>query len=50
MISFDNADSFAAKGSYIRETGLRGFSIWEVGGDYDGILLDSIRCAAGFDW
>ncbi|KAF8836466.1 glycoside hydrolase family 18 protein [Paxillus ammoniavirescens] len=50
MISFDNADSFAAKGSYIRETGLRGFSIWETGGDYDDILLDSIRCAVGFDW
>ncbi|KAF8836468.1 hypothetical protein BDN67DRAFT_1014685 [Paxillus ammoniavirescens] len=49
MFNFDNADSFAAKGRYIRETGLRGFSMWEAGGDYDDILLDSIRRAAGFD-
>ncbi|KIJ18459.1 chitinase [Paxillus involutus ATCC 200175] len=49
MISFDNADSFAAKGNYIKETGLRGFAMWEAAGDYDDILLDSIRCAAGFD-
>ncbi|KIK80302.1 glycoside hydrolase family 18 protein, partial [Paxillus rubicundulus Ve08.2h10] len=49
MISFDNADSFAAKGSYIKDTGLRGFAMWEAAGDYDDILLDSIRCAAGFN-
>ncbi|KIK76578.1 glycoside hydrolase family 18 protein, partial [Paxillus rubicundulus Ve08.2h10] len=49
MISFDNADSFAAKGSYIKDTGLRGFAMWEAAGDYDDILLDSIRFAAGFD-
>ncbi|KIJ18457.1 glycoside hydrolase family 18 protein [Paxillus involutus ATCC 200175] len=49
MISFDNADSFAAKGNYIKETGLRGFAMWEAAGDYDDILLDSIGCAAGFD-
>ena len=48
MISFDNAQSFAAKGNYIKETGLRGFSMWETGGDYNGILLDSIRVAAGY--
>ena len=47
MISFDNAESFAAKGSYIKQTGLRGFSMWEAGGDYDNILLDSIRSATG---
>ncbi|KIK75293.1 glycoside hydrolase family 18 protein [Paxillus rubicundulus Ve08.2h10] len=49
MVSFDNADSFAVKGSYIKETGLRGFAMWEAGSDYDDILLDSIRCTAGFD-
>jgi len=48
MVSFDNAQSFAAKGKYIKETGLRGFAMWEAGGDYHDILLDSIRCAAGF--
>lgn len=49
MISFDNAQSFAAKGSYIEDIGLRGFAMWEAGGDYNDILLDSIREAAGFD-
>ncbi|KAF9232667.1 chitinase [Melanogaster broomeanus] len=42
MVSFDNAESFAAKGTYIKETGLRGFAMWEAGGDYQDILLDSI--------
>jgi chitinase len=49
MISFDDAQSFAAKGNYIKETGLKGFSMWQAGGDYNGLLLDSIRNAAGFD-
>jgi len=48
MISFDNAQSFAVKGNYIKSTGLAGFSMWEAGGDSHDILLDSIRAAAGF--
>jgi chitinase len=48
MISFDNAQSFAVKGEYIKSKGLRGFSMWEAGGDTDDILLDSIRESAGF--
>jgi chitinase len=47
MVSFDNAESFAAKGSFIKEAGLRGFAMWEAGGDYQDILLDSITCAIG---
>ncbi|KAG2358581.1 glycoside hydrolase superfamily [Suillus spraguei] len=43
MISFDNPQSFAVKGKFIEETGLRGFTMWEVAGDYDDILLDAIR-------
>jgi chitinase len=42
MISFDNVQSFAAKGKYIKNTKLRGFAMWEAGGDYDNMLLDSI--------
>lgn len=48
MVSFDNAQSFAAKGRFIKSTGLRGFAMWEAGGDYKNILLNSIRYAAGF--
>ena len=49
MVSFDNAQSFTAKGNFIKETGLRGFAMWEAGGDYDEILIDAIRDAAGFE-
>ncbi|KAF8762019.1 Glycoside hydrolase family 18 protein [Rhizoctonia solani] len=48
FVAFDNAESFAAKGKFINATGLRGFAMWEAGGDFDDILLDSIRSAAGF--
>ncbi|KAG0702498.1 glycoside hydrolase superfamily [Suillus ampliporus] len=44
MISLDNTWSFAAKGKYIKKTGLRGFAMWEAGGD---MLIDSIIKAVG---
>jgi len=47
MVSFDNADSFAAKGKFISQNGLRGFAMWEAGGDFEDILLDSIRKTSG---
>ncbi|KAJ7846700.1 hypothetical protein B0H14DRAFT_2357478, partial [Mycena olivaceomarginata] len=40
MVSYDDAASFAAKGKYIIDNGL-------AGGDYRGILLDSVRKATG---
>ncbi|KAG2039741.1 glycoside hydrolase family 18 protein [Suillus americanus] len=46
MVSFDNVESYAAKGKYIKNAGLRGFAMWEAGGDYNNMLLDSIICAA----
>ncbi|PPQ64866.1 hypothetical protein CVT26_002584 [Gymnopilus dilepis] len=46
MVSFDNAQSFAAKGKFIVDKKLRGFAMWEAGGDYKDILLDSIRASA----
>lgn len=47
FVSYDNAKSFAAKGQYILDTGLHGFAMWEAGGDYNNILVDSIRGAVG---
>lgn len=47
MISYDNPKSFAAKGKFIKEAGLRGFTMWEAGGDYNNMLLDSISEAMG---
>ncbi|THU95533.1 glycoside hydrolase [Dendrothele bispora CBS 962.96] len=45
MVSYDDSRSFTAKGSFIASTGLAGFAMWEVGGDVNDILLDSIRNA-----
>ncbi|KAG2135821.1 glycoside hydrolase family 18 protein [Suillus clintonianus] len=47
MVSFDNIPSFAAKGEYIKDAGLRGFSMWQAGGDHNDLLLDSIIDAFG---
>lgn len=46
-ISYDDATSFAAKGSFIKEKALRGFAMWHAAGDYKDILLDSISVAIG---
>ncbi|KAF9003663.1 endochitinase [Cyathus striatus] len=48
FISYDDPRSFAAKGRFIRSNGLRGFSMWEAGGDYQNRLLNSIRDAAWY--
>ncbi|KAI0049237.1 glycoside hydrolase family 18 protein [Auriscalpium vulgare] len=47
-IAYDDAKSFAAKGAFIEKTGLRGFAMWQTGGDYKDTLMNSIRGAAGF--
>jgi chitinase len=40
-ISYDDPESVAAKASYVRERGLGGVVIWELGGD-DGALIRAI--------
>ncbi|KAG1725422.1 glycoside hydrolase family 18 protein [Suillus paluster] len=45
MISYDNAESFTAKGTFIKNTGLLGYAMWEAGGDYNHILIDAINSA-----
>lgn len=39
MISYDSPDVLAAKADYVRETGLGGIMIWELGGDDDDHTL-----------
>jgi chitinase len=46
-VSYDDATAFAAKGSFIKSTSLRGFSMWEAGGDSQDILLDTILGSSG---
>ncbi|PPQ87480.1 hypothetical protein CVT25_008216 [Psilocybe cyanescens] len=41
-VTYDNAQSYAIKGGFIHSAGLKGFAIWEAGGDYNDTLLDSI--------
>lgn len=48
MIAYDDAQSFAAKGKFIASENLRGFAMWEAGGDSQDILLNSIRASSGF--
>ncbi|ESK96283.1 glycoside hydrolase family 18 protein [Moniliophthora roreri MCA 2997] len=49
MVSYDDATSFAVKGKWINENGLKGFAMWHVLGDFDDILLDAISEAMGVD-
>ncbi|KAI3612028.1 glycoside hydrolase family 18 protein [Moniliophthora roreri] len=46
-ISYGDAKAFKAKGHFIRDLNLCGFSIWEITGNYDNILLNAIREGAG---
>ncbi|KAJ6538875.1 glycoside hydrolase family 18 protein [Mycena vulgaris] len=45
LISYDDPRSFAAKGAFVRANKLAGFSMWEIGGDPKGVLLDAILSA-----
>ena len=36
------------QGDFIATHGLKGFAMWEAGGDYNELLLDAIRLGAGF--
>ncbi|KAK7046890.1 glycoside hydrolase family 18 protein [Favolaschia claudopus] len=47
MVSYDDATSFAAKGKFINAEGLLGFAVWDVTGDQNDILLDSLHEAMG---
>ncbi|ESK91727.1 glycoside hydrolase family 18 protein [Moniliophthora roreri MCA 2997] len=46
-ISYGDAKAFKPKGHFIRDLNLGGFSIWEITGNYDNILLNAIREGAG---
>ena len=48
MVSFDDARAFEAKGEFIKNYGLAGYSMWEAGGDYKDILIDAIRMGGGY--
>lgn len=43
LVTYDNAQSFASKGDFIKTTGLKGFSMWEAAGDPNNILINAIR-------
>lgn len=41
MFSYDDATSYAAKGRFITENRLLGFSMWDINGDND-VLVNAI--------
>ncbi|KAF9268382.1 endochitinase [Marasmius fiardii PR-910] len=43
MVAYDSAETWQAKGQYIQEADLGGFSIWHSASDPTDILLDSVR-------
>ncbi|KAG6826962.1 hypothetical protein H0H92_013736 [Tricholoma furcatifolium] len=45
MVSYDNAQSFAAKGKFISDNAILGFAMWDAAGDSDNILIDAITSA-----
>ncbi|KAI3574061.1 glycoside hydrolase superfamily [Fusarium oxysporum f. sp. albedinis] len=46
-VNYDNALSFYEKGKFVVEHGLGGFATYEAGGDFNNILINSIRSAVG---
>lgn len=48
MYTYDDPESFYLKARFIKDNQLRGFSVNEVGGDFDGILHDVILSDTGF--
>jgi len=47
MVSYDNAQSFVAKGQFIVNNTLAGFAMWDATGDYNDILLNAITQGLG---
>ncbi|MCE5235858.1 MAG: SH3 domain-containing protein [Eubacteriales bacterium] len=47
FLSYDDAQSIAEKGAYIKARGLRGAGIWELSQNADGTLLDALYNGMG---
>jgi chitinase len=47
MVSYDDPQSFTAKGQFIADNDLLGFAMWGLPGDYNGLLVDAITSGAG---
>ncbi|KAF9261243.1 endochitinase [Marasmius fiardii PR-910] len=45
MVAYDSAETWQAKGQYIKKADLAGFAIWHSAGDSNDILLNSVRGA-----
>jgi chitinase len=47
MVSYDDPQSFTAKGQFIASNDLLGFAMWDATGDYMDLLVDAISTGAG---
>ncbi|KAJ7049709.1 glycoside hydrolase family 18 protein [Mycena amicta] len=45
LISYVDPRSFGVRGEFVKANGLAGFSMWEVGGDPEGLLVDAMLSA-----
>ncbi|KZV73518.1 glycoside hydrolase family 18 protein [Peniophora sp. CONT] len=46
-ITYDDPQSFRAKGEFVKTQGLRGFAAFEAYGDVNDVMLDAVRSGAG---
>ena len=46
---FDLFCSSAAKGNFAQKNGLEGVTMWTVAGDYDDLLINSVRKGLGIE-
>lgn len=47
MVSYDDPQSFTAKGQFIADNELLGFAMWDFTGDSNDLLVDAITSGAG---
>jgi chitinase len=47
MVSYDDPQSFTAKGKFIAENNLLGSYMWDITGDSNDLLVDAILSGAG---
>lgn len=47
MVSYDDPQSYEAKGKFIADNNLLGFYMWDITGDSGDLLVDAMFTGAG---
>lgn len=48
MVSYDDPTSYIAKGKFVIDNHMLGFSMWNIADDFNGVLIDAITQAVNF--